>query len=82
MVCLPFYILSDIIDRYKGIYMMNKKLSKQKSGRKYITLGITFILLGLFIIDIIFKGQIYKRLPIRLQNKLSKWIDRAKLECK
>lgn len=62
--------------------MMNKKLSKRKSGKKNITLGIIFILIGLFTLDIIFKGQIYKHLPIRLQNKLSKWIDKAELKCK
>ena len=57
---------------------MNKKLNKQNSGKKYIALGTTFILIGLVSLDILFKGQIYQRLP----NKSSKWIEKVELKCK
>ncbi len=40
---------------------MNNSLSKSKSRKKYI--GFAFIFIGLFTLDIIFKGQIYQHLP-------------------
>jgi len=36
----------------------------------------TIVLMGLFMLDVIFKGQIYQRLPVSWQNKLSEWIGR------
>lgn len=34
------------------------------------------ILAGLFILDVMYQGQVYKRLPTAWQNKLSEWIGR------
>lgn len=45
---------------------MNNSLDKHKSGKKNIILA--FIFIGLFTLDMIFKGQLYQRLPKDLQN--------------
>lgn len=46
------------------------------SSKKNILTVTTVILAGLFILDVMYQGEVYKRLPIAWQNKLSEWIGR------
>jgi len=60
------------MNRYEEMRsLMNnvKKMNKDQSSKnKVITLGC--ILTGLLVLDLIFKGQVYKQLPTSWQSKL------------
>lgn len=46
------------------------------SSKKNIVVVTTIVLAGLFVLDVIYQGEVYKRLPTVWQNKLSEWIGR------
>lgn len=50
----------------------NKGCNK-KSNLIAVTLVVVAVL---FILDVIYQGEVYKRLPTPWQNKLSEWIGR------
>lgn len=46
-------------------------------SKKSNVIAVTSVILtGLFMLDVIYQGQVYKRLPTAWQNKLSDWIGR------
>lgn len=59
-----------------GGCIMNKKVYYRPSKRRNIVLASVIILMGLLILDVIFKGQVYQRLPNRWQNRLLEWAAR------
>lgn len=44
--------------------------------KKNIAFVSVVILAGLFVLDVIFKGQVFKRLPRRWQDSLSAFVER------
>jgi len=44
--------------------------------RKNTVMITAFVVIVLFILDVIFQGEVYKRLPVAWQNKLSEWVGR------
>ncbi len=55
---------------------IERKRSCTYANKRNILVGTTTLLTVLFVADIIFQGEVYKRLPTAWQNKLSEWIGR------
>lgn len=52
----------------------DKNDMKNNNRSKKNIIAVTTVLLAvLLILDIIYQGEVYKRLPIKWQNKLSEW---------
>jgi len=46
-------------------------------SKKSNLIAVTSVVVAvLFILDVIYQGEVYKRLPTAWQNKLSEWIGR------
>ncbi len=46
------------------------------SKKSNIIAVTSVVFAGLLLLDVIYQGQVYKRLPVAWQNKLSEWIGR------